>query len=133
MNIEQDIDFELKKLRKIAWRMDAIFYIPRTNISVGLDNIFGLIPVIGDTAALIPSVYLIYKARQLGATPGAVAYMVGNTVLDLVIGSIPIVGDLFDMIYNSNIRNYRALEANLEKKAARARELHGDMRMVAVG
>ena len=123
MNIEQDIDFELKRLRKIAWRMDAIFYIPGTNISVGLDNLLGLIPVVGDTLAVIPSAYMILKARQLGATPGAIAYMVGNTVVDLLIGSIPIVGDIFDVVYNANIRNYRALERNLNMQAERAHEV----------
>lgn len=121
MHIEQDIDFELKKLRKLAWRMDALFYIPKTNISVGLDNILGLIPVVGDTMALAPAVYLIYKAKHLGATPGTLAYMIGNTVVDLLIGSIPIIGDIFDVIYNANIRNYRALERNLERTAANAR------------
>ncbi|WP_089994527.1 DUF4112 domain-containing protein [Cognatiyoonia koreensis] len=120
MNIEQDIDFELAALRKIAWRMDALFYIPRTNISVGLDNILGLVPVVGDTMALLPSVWLIWKARQLGATPGALAYMTLNTLADYFIGMVPIVGDLFDVLYNANIRNYRALERNLNKRAARA-------------
>ena len=43
MNIEQDINHELSRLRKIAWRMDALFYIPGTNISIGLDNILGRI------------------------------------------------------------------------------------------
>ncbi len=123
MNIEQDIDFELSKLRKLAWRMDALFFIPSTNISVGLDNILGLVPVLGDALALGPSVYLIYKAKQLGATPGALAYMIANTVLDLIVGSIPIVGDIFDAIYNANIRNYRALETNLNKSAADAYEV----------
>ena len=123
MNIEQVIDYELKKLRVIAWRMDALFYIPGTNISVGLDNFFGLIPVIGDTMAVAPSVYMVYKAKQLGATPGALAYMMGNTVVDLLIGSIPIIGDVFDVVYNSNIRNYRALERNLNKQAAQAYEV----------
>lgn len=103
--------------------MDALFVIPRTNITVGLDNILGLIPVIGDFAALCPSVYMIVKARKLGATPGTQAYMISNTLVDFVIGSIPIVGDLFDMIYNSNIRNFKALEQNLNKKAARAKEV----------
>jgi len=123
MNIEQDIDYELKKLRVIAWRMDALFYIPGTNILVGLDNFFGLIPVVGDTMAVAPSLYMIYKAKQLGATPGALAYMISNTVVDLLIGSIPIIGDVFDVVYNSNIRNYRALERNLNKQAAEASEL----------
>lgn len=123
MNIEQDLDLELQKLRKIAWRMDALFYIPRTNISLGLDNILGLIPVVGDLIALGPSAYLIWKAHKLGATPGTLAYMTLNTVADFIVGSIPVIGDIFDAIYNANIRNYRALEGNLNKKAARARSV----------
>ncbi len=103
--------------------MDALFYIPGTNISVGLDNFFGLIPVVGDIMAVAPSVYMIYKAKQLGATPSALAYMTSNTVVDLLIGSIPIIGDVFDVVYNSNIRNYRALERNLNKQVAAASEI----------
>lgn len=121
MNIEQDINYELSRLRKVAWRMDAIVFIPGTNISLGLDNLFGLVPIVGDMAALVPSVWMINKARQLGATPGALAYMSLNTLLDFVIGSIPLVGDIFDALYNANIRNYRALERNLNEKAARAK------------
>ena len=120
MNMPRTLDEDLARLRKVAWRMDAIFYIPGTRISVGLDNILGLIPVVGDAAALAPSLWLIWQARRLGATPGALAYMCFNTLLDLVIGSIPIVGDIFDVLYNANIRNYRALERNLERRAARA-------------
>ena len=125
MNMEQNLDAELARLRKVAWRMDALFYIPRTNVSVGLDNILGLIPVVGDAAALGPSLWLIWKAHRLGATPGAIAYMVFNTTLDLLIGSIPLVGDIFDVLYNANIRNYRALERNLDRRAARAAPVRG--------
>ncbi|SFR40801.1 protein of unknown function [Yoonia tamlensis] len=123
MNIEQDIDFELSRLRKTAQRMDALFYIPRTRVSVGFDNILGLVPVVGDFAALIPSLWMIKQAHRLGATPGTLVYMLANTLLDFAIGSIPVVGDLFDLLYNANIRNYRALEINLNKKAARAKSV----------
>jgi hypothetical protein len=121
MNIEQDIDFELARLRKIAWRMDALFYIPRTNISVGLDNIVGLVPVVGDALTALPSLWLINEARKLGASPGTLAYMTLNTVLDFFVGMVPIIGDIFDVLYNANIRNYRSLERNLNKKAASAK------------
>ena len=121
MHIEQDIDFELSRLRKVAWRMDAIFYIPRTNISVGLDNFLGLVPVVGDALSALPSLWLINEARKLGASPGTLAYMTLNTVLDFFVGMAPVIGDIFDVIYNANIRNYRALERNLNKKAARAK------------
>ena len=120
MNIEQDITFEMTRLRKTAANMDALFRIPRTKITVGLDNILGLVPIIGDTAALLPSLWIIWQARKLGATPGALAYMLMNTLIDFVIGSIPIIGDIFDVLYNANIRNVAALERNLEKKAGQA-------------
>lgn len=112
--------------------MDALFYIPRTNISVGLDNIIGLIPVVGDIAAFVPSAWLIWRAHKLGATHGALAYMTLNTLADLLIGAIPIIGDLFDLLNNANIRNYRALEVNLNCRAARAAPVQGERRL-AVG
>lgn len=121
MNIQQDIDFELARLRKLAWRMDALFYIPRTNISVGLDNIVGLVPVVGDALTALPSLWLIHRAYKLGASPGTLAYMTLNTVLDFFVGMVPVIGDTFDVLYNANIRNYRNLERNLNKKAARAK------------
>jgi hypothetical protein len=115
------MDYKLNRLAKLAGRMDAIFTIPNTRIPVGLDNILGLIPVIGDTAAFVPSAYLVYRAHKIGASNGTVVLMVGNLLMDLVIGSIPIIGDIFDVLYNANLRNYALLEQNLNKKAARAK------------
>ena len=130
MNIEQNIDLELEKLRALAWRMDALFYIPRTNISVGLDNIVGLVPVVGDALTALPSLWLINEARKLGASPDTLAYMMLNTVLDVFVGMVPVVGDIFDVLYNANIRNYRSLERDLNKKAARARTVRTASRSV---
>lgn len=100
--------------------MDALFRIPGTKLTVGIDNLLGFLPVIGDAAALVPALWLIWKARQLGTTPGAQIVMLGNLAIDLVIGAIPLIGDLFDIAYNANIRNVRLLEANLRKRASRA-------------
>ena len=121
MNIETNIDLELDRLRKLAWRMDALFMIPRTRVSVGLDNIMGLVPVVGDILTALPGLWMINRAYKLGASPGTLAYMVFNTTLDTAIGVIPIIGDIFDMLYCANIRNYNALERNLNEKAARAK------------
>ena len=120
MNIEQNMEFELARLRTIARRMDALFYVPGTRISIGLDNILGIIPLIGDMLCLGPSVWMVWKAHKLGATPGTLAYMSLNVFLDFAIGTIPLVGDIFDVLYNANIRNYRAFERNLNRKVAAA-------------
>lgn len=117
---QQDLDTELEHLKTIARRLDALFRIPGTRLTVGIDNLLGFIPVIGDIAALAPALWLVWKARQLGATPGAQIVMLGNLAIDVVVGSVPLIGDLFDIAYNANIRNVRILEANLAKRAARA-------------
>ena len=124
MNIEQDIDFELARLRRLAQRMDALFTIPGTRITVGLDNIVGLVPVFGDLAALLPGLWMIGRARRLGASPGVLVYMVLNSLADFAVGLVPIAGDLFDLLYDANMRNYKALEVNLNKRAARAQTVH---------
>lgn len=130
MNIEQDITFEVTRLRKTAANMDALFRIPRTKITVGLDNILGLVPIIGDAAALLPSLWIILQARKLGATPGALAYMLMNTLIDFVIGSIPIIGDIFDVLYDANLRNVNALERNLTKTADLAKSVRTEFRAI---
>ncbi|MDX8352089.1 DUF4112 domain-containing protein [Cognatiyoonia sp. IB215182] len=121
MNIEQDIDFELDRLRKLAFRMDALVTIPGTRICIGFDNLIGLMPVVGDLLTALPGLWTINQARRLGASPGTLAYMVLNTAFDTAIGMFPVVGDVFDVFYCANIRNYRALERNLNKKVARAK------------
>ncbi|QQA41378.1 DUF4112 domain-containing protein [Pelagovum pacificum] len=115
------LEEELTRIRRVAWRMDAICYVPGTNLSLGLDNLFGLIPVVGDALSLAPSIWMIHHAHKIGATPGAIAYMIANLVVDVLIGSVPLIGDLFDIAYNANIRNYRLLEKNLARRAERAR------------
>ena len=87
---------------------------------------------VGDMAALAPSVWIIWKAKEMGATRGALAYMIMNTTVDFVVGSIPIAGDIFDMVYNANIRNVAALERNLNKTAHAAKEVHAKPQMIEI-
>lgn len=111
----QHVDHELQRIKNVAWKLDALFFIPKTNFSMGWDNILGIVPVVGDVASLGPSIWMIWKGWRLGATPGTVAYMIFNLFLDLIIGSIPLIGDIFDVVYNANIRNFRALEQNVNR------------------
>lgn len=120
---QYDLDTEIRTLKRLATRLDALFTIPRTRITVGLDNLLGLLPVIGDIAALAPAVYLVWRGYKLGASPGALIIMAGNLALDLVIGLVPIIGDGFDVLYNANLRNVAILERNLNRRAARARSI----------
>lgn len=80
-----------------------------------LDPILGLFDGVGDSAAAVGGAYIIYEAERLGMPPAELARMVGRTTLDTVLGSIPILGSIFDGLYKSNRANAEALRAYFEK------------------
>lgn len=111
---------ELRHLETLADWLDTRFRIPGTSIRFGLDGLVGLIPGLGDLAMLAPAFYLIGRAAGLGAPLHVLARMLINTTLDLVIGAIPIVGDIFDVVFKANRRNTALLTRFLERKRDRA-------------
>ncbi|WP_417469768.1 DUF4112 domain-containing protein [Maricaulis sp.] len=110
---------ELARLETLADWLDTRFRIPGTTIRFGLDGLIGLVPGLGDLAMLAPAFYLIARAASLGAPLHVLARMLVNTSLDLVIGAIPVVGDLFDVAFKANRRNTALLSRFLERKAAK--------------
>lgn len=103
------IEAELRHLETIADWMDSRFKLPGTDFRFGLDGLLGLIPGIGDGVLALPALYLIARARNLGAPTHVQARMAGNVAVDLLIGAVPIVGDLFDFGFKANRRNMRLL------------------------
>ena len=104
---------ELEDLRRFARLLDEAFKIPIINYRVGLEPILGLIPVLGDFSGFLLSGYLIVRAARLGLPRELVVRMVVNALLDAVIGSIPVVGDIFDFFWKVNKRNLRLVERYL--------------------
>ena len=56
------------------------------------------------------------RAREHGVTKGLIARMVGNIALDTVVGSIPILGSIFDVYFKANKRNIRLLKRHLDRR-----------------
>lgn len=108
---DRERQHELARLARLAHTLDARFRIPLTSFRVGIDGLIGLIPVIGDTLAALPSAYMIMRGHQLGARKSTLGRMAVNTGIDYVIGSVPLVGDLFDIGFKGNLRNIDLLRA----------------------
>jgi hypothetical protein len=104
------------RIEALARLMDGAFVLPGTNIRLGLDAIIGLVPVAGDVIAGLISSYLIWEARRLGAPKWLIARMMANTLLDTAVGSIPVVGDAFDVMFRANMKNMGLLRRHLEKR-----------------
>lgn len=99
-----------QKSRKFAVLLDSWFTIPGTNIKVGLDPIIGLVTGLGDLAGASLSVYFMFYATKLGANTSVLLRMFMNIMADLIIGMIPVLGDLFDVAWKANLRNAKLLD-----------------------
>lgn len=106
----------LARLDLLARVMDSIVTIPGTNVRIGLDALLGLIPIIGDLASQAISSYLIWEARKLGVSRLTIWRMIGNSMIDTVIGIVPFVGDAFDVAFRANVKNVALLRAELARK-----------------
>ena len=100
-----DVATRLKRLRRLAWMIDAVFLLPGTRFRFGLNSVIGLLPVGGDTLLGVISLYIIYEAARLGVPKPKLARMLANVGVEVLGGSVPIVGDLFDMALKANLRN----------------------------
>ncbi len=97
-------------VNQLAHWLDDRFKIPGTDIRFGLDPIIGLIPGAGDWFAGMISSYFILLGARAEVAPTVLMRMGFNVLLDILIGSIPLLGDLFDVAWKANTRNAKLLE-----------------------
>lgn len=104
-------------IKRITKLLDSQFPIPGTNHSIGIDPIIGLIPLVGDIVTFIVSAMLIFHMARHGASLKLVLKMMFNSGLDLLIGGIPVAGQIGDFMLKANERNLRLfIEFHEEKK-----------------
>jgi hypothetical protein len=106
----------LARLDAVAKLLDVAFILPGTRIRYGIDGIIGLIPVIGDIISMALSLWLVREARALGAPWHITARMLGNVAIQGVVGSVPVAGDAFDVLFRANMRNVRILRRWMDKQ-----------------
>ncbi|MDX2156163.1 MAG: DUF4112 domain-containing protein [Hyphomicrobiaceae bacterium] len=104
------------RVEALARVMDSIVAIPGTNVRIGVDALLGLVPVVGDVISQAISSYIIWEARRLGVSRWTMARMVGNSLVDMAIGAVPLVGDAFDVAFKANMKNLALLKAEMEKR-----------------
>jgi hypothetical protein len=106
---------ELAQLQFLARIMDSVFEIPGLRIRFGFDALLGLIPGFGDFATSLVTLFILQEAHRRGVSRLTLARMGANILVDWLVGSIPVAGDVFDVYWKSNQRNVELLlqhEAN---------------------
>ena len=94
-----------QRIGRVTRVLDELVGVPGTPIKVGLDPVIGLIPVVGDAVAAGVGAWVIAEAARFGMPRLVLGRMVLNLLLDLGVGAIPIVGDVYDAFFRSNSRN----------------------------
>lgn len=95
---------------KISTLLDNQFTIPFTNVKFGVDFLIGLIPTVGDWLSFGISSIIVLAIVRRGVGVGMLFKMMGNITLDATVGSIPILGDIFDLRFKANRRNVAMLK-----------------------
>jgi hypothetical protein len=106
----------LARLDALAKLLDIAFILPGTKIRYGVDGIIGLIPVVGTVIATALSLWLVREARALGAPWHVTTRMLGNVAIQGVVGTVPVAGDAFDVLFRANMRNVRLLRRWMDKQ-----------------
>ena len=101
--------FRDRTLHGIEILLDEAFHIPGTGIRFGLDGIIGLVPGLGDVLAGLLSLIIPLAAWIRGVPYVTLARMAANLGIGVLVGSIPLFGDIFDIAWKANRRNYLLL------------------------
>ncbi|MCJ8520066.1 hypothetical protein ABID21_003064 [Pseudorhizobium tarimense] len=112
----------LRRLNSAARLMDTAVRIPGTGIRLGADSLMGLLPVVGDFGGAAVGLAMIYEARRLGVPSHKLGKMLGNLAVDAAVGSVPILGDVFDVYFKSHRRNIGLILDHFGVDAARLDE-----------
>ncbi len=108
-------------LEQLAWLLDNSIRIPFTKRRIGLDSLVGLVPGIGDAVGGLLSTWILFQGMRLRVSWFTLIQMIMNVAIEVVVGFIPLLGDLFDMGWKANHRNVQLLSSYLDRPVETAR------------
>ncbi len=106
--------FRDENLDLLSRVLDTWFRIPGTQIRFGLDGIVGFFPGVGDFIGGAASCIIVLAAFFRGVPLITIARMVMNLAIEVGVGLVPVLGNLFDIGWRANRRNYHLLEASVQ-------------------
>ena len=104
----------VRRMRFVANLLDDSIRVPGTEFRIGIDPILGILPGAGDAVAAAMSVYIVLESARLGVPFLTLLRMMANVTLDFAIGSVPVVGTLFDAVWKANQKNVELAVESLD-------------------
>jgi hypothetical protein len=96
---------DLVALQRFATLMDEQFRIPGLSTRIGLDALLGFVPGIGDAGGALLSSWIILGALRHHVPAIHILRMLLNVALDTMVGAVPVLGDVFDILFKENVDN----------------------------
>ena len=106
---------ELRALDALSRLLDSRFGM--MGVKFGLDSILGLVPVAGDVATGLAGLHALVTAWRLKLPASASFGIVWNLFVDTGLGAVPVAGDVFDIFFQSNRKNFRIIQKHLVRRA----------------
>ncbi len=101
----QRLEKDYAWVARVSWLMDDKFRVPGTQFRFGLDPLINLVPFLGDIIGFAVSFVLVYVMWRNGASRKLVMLMLIIILVDLTIGAIPVIGNVFDFFFKANKKN----------------------------
>ncbi|NJM98545.1 MAG: DUF4112 domain-containing protein [Phormidesmis sp. RL_2_1] len=122
----------IKRLRHLSHLLDNAIALPGSDFRIGLDPLLGILPGGGDVITGLISVYIVWEGARMGLPAATLGRMGVNILLDTLTGTVPVLGDLFDVTWKANSQNVALLEKHLaQPQPSRAADRLFAMAMVA--
>jgi Domain of unknown function (DUF4112) len=104
---------DLAQVEAVADWLDSKFEVPGLGIRFGLDAILGIVPGFGDALTSLASLYILAAATRHNVPRVTQARMAANIAVDWLMGSIPLLGDVFDVAWKANKMNVALLKRHV--------------------
>ncbi|MFB6194822.1 MAG: DUF4112 domain-containing protein [Haloplanus sp.] len=104
---------DLRRLREVSHLLDDSIRVPRTNYRIGIEPLVGLVPVVGDTVGVAVAIYVLSVAVRTGVPRATLARIAVVLWIDAAVGTVPVLGDIFDAYWKANLRAVRLLDARV--------------------
>ncbi len=99
------VQFKEQQVEHLAHLLDDAFRLGNSRFRFGLDPLVGLMPVIGDALVTACGAIILVIARQLGVPVNVLIRMAYNLLLNGLLGTIPLFGDLFSFQFKCHAKN----------------------------
>lgn len=104
-----------QRIEAMEHLLEGLFTIPGINRKVGLDVLLNVLPIGGDIIGAAMGSWIVWEARNLGMSKMQMARMFGNVGTDFLLGLVPFVGAVPDLLFRSNSRNLKIIKRHLDK------------------